>query len=245
MRLLLALAVLLTLATARAEVFGPGETARYDVSWLGLKAGEATMSVGQATVRDGQTLWPYVCLARTASVASVYPIDDRFVTYWNPSLDTTPGSEFFANENSKRRRERVTLDRVEGVASVVRQKEGHGPVQTQYPLQADALDVAATLLKLRESPFTVGEVRTVAVFTGDRSFDAQVVVESLMRLQTALGDKDVFKVRISSQFNGKLATSNDLRVYFSADRYQIPLRVEADFVLGPVVATLVSFAPGL
>ena len=87
-RLMLAVAVLVTtsaFALTQPVPFGPGEQATYEVSFLGVPSGIAQITVGLRTDQYGTRVLPLVCVGQTTSLANVFPINDRFVSYFDPA----------------------------------------------------------------------------------------------------------------------------------------------------------------
>lgn len=227
-----------------ASAFGPGEQAVYQVRWMGMPAGEAQVTVGATMQFEGTDVWPIVCHARTTAVAAAFPIKDRFISYWDYGRSRSAGSDFLVDELGKRRRERVRLPADDPRAFVTRQKEGQPLRDSEWDVEPGSMDVAAAAMALRSASLQVGAVVEVPVFTGDRRMRMRATVDGREVLETALGRAEVFRVRVSSNFNGNLAAKRDLLVYLTADARKLPVRVEADFVLGTVTADLVRFAEG-
>ena len=130
-------AVLLVSGAAAAQpssAFGPGEQTTYKVQYLGVTAGTATVTVGGPTTQWGKQVWPIVSVAKSDPDVGVWPIRDKFVTYWESASGRILGSDFFADENKKRRRQRIKMDADLKGATVIRQKEGGGPVEGHHDL---------------------------------------------------------------------------------------------------------------
>src|SRR6476660_5409292 len=83
------------------SVFGPGEQSTFKVQYLGMTAGTTTVTVGSDTQQWGSSVWPIVALAKTESVFRIYPVRDKFITYWDPKAQRSLGSDLFADEGSK------------------------------------------------------------------------------------------------------------------------------------------------
>src|SRR3990167_2215670 len=77
------------------SVFGPGEQTTYEVSFMGVTAGRAELTVGWTMEQFGREVWPLVCVGETTSLAAVYPLKDRFITYWDPLERRSVGADFF------------------------------------------------------------------------------------------------------------------------------------------------------
>ncbi len=77
----LAAAASVVLATAAsASPFTVGEQTSYEVSWLGLTAGKASITVGWPVEQEGRQVWPLVCVGTSTGAASIFPVTDRFVS---------------------------------------------------------------------------------------------------------------------------------------------------------------------
>ena len=108
-------------ATAAPSAFGPGEQTTYNIEYLGLRAGTAQITVGAEMQQWGQPVWPIVAIARTDSLFSIYPVKDKFISYWSSVAQRCVGSELVADENNTRRRQRVRFDHTSKVATVIKQ----------------------------------------------------------------------------------------------------------------------------
>jgi len=224
--------------------FGPGEQTTYKVHYLGITAGSAQITVGAEMNQQGKTVWPIVTLAKTDSIAAVYPVKDKFITYWDFQQQVTVGNDLFADENRNRRRQRITLDHATQRAKVIRQKEGSPESSAEHDIEPNALDVAAAMFALRNKDIKVGGVYKFPVFTGDRMFTLEGTCEGRQPLKTALGVQDVFKLRIRAQFGGKLEAKRDMNLYVTTDPKHLPVRVDADLALGAISAEITDYKPG-
>jgi hypothetical protein len=242
----LAVAALVALPARATEAtsFGPGEQSTYVVSYLGLRAGVAQITVGAETERWGQTVWPLVTKATSDAAMNWYPVRDVFVSYWDPRTQLTLGSDLLANENHKQRRQRVVLDHAQGKAKVFKQKEGEAVRESEADVQAGTRDITAVTFALRRETLTVGAEYHFPVYTGAKSFDLVAKVEGTQTLQTRLGSRDVFRIRVKTEFSGKLQSKRDMVAYFTTDALHVPVRIEADFLLGTLVAELTDYQPG-
>jgi hypothetical protein len=226
------------------SAFGPGEQSLYRVQYLGVTAGTAQITVGAPMKQWGEQVWPIVSLAKSDPVIGVWPIKDKFVSYWQPGVQRSLGSDFFADENNKRRRQRIKMEDNGRTAHVVRQKEGAAPVEKTHELPDGTMDLAAATFALRNRGLVEGQEYSYPVFTGSRSFVMRAKVEGRQSLKTPLGEREVFRVKVETDFSENLQTKRDIIVYFSTDRGHVPVRVEADFVLGTVVADLIEYKQG-
>jgi len=224
--------------------FGPGEQSIYRIAYFGVSGGTAQVTVGADTQQWGKRVWPIVVIARSDPALSFYPIRDRFVSFWEFSAGRPIGSDLRADENHKKRYQRIKLDHEGKLASVLKQKEGEQPSEDSYPIEPGSLDMAAAAFALRTKPLQVGRSFDLPVFTGHKSFRLRAMVEGTERLKTPIGEREVYRVRVQTDFSGKFQSKRDMVGYFAIDESHVLVRVEADFLLGTLVAELTSYQPG-
>jgi hypothetical protein len=244
-RLLAVLAVFAApLATAETTAFGPGEQVVYRATYLGIPAGNIQVTVG-AEFPDTPGVWPVVLYARSDIGLFFFPIRDKMVVRWDAVHSQTRGMEMWADENHKRRHLKITFDHAEGKATVFRQQEGQEPVQRELAVKPGGADVASALYLLRTRALEPGTEFTLPVVTPSKQFPLRVVVERRELLRTGLGQQWTVRVRLTTDFNGKLQAKSDLIIYFTDNEAHVPVRIEADLALGTVVAEAVEYHSGL
>jgi hypothetical protein len=230
---------------ARADPpFGPAETLSWEGRYLGVTIGHAEMIVGARTLVEGETVWPILAVVKTDSYFVVWPVKNRFVTWWNPETHLVLGNEYLVDENHKRRRERIRYDRKAKVAVVNRESQENGRTEDRYPIEPDTRDLVAAILHLRERPLHVGDVEPVPVFTGWRTFVMKAEVVRKEPLEVPAGKFDAVVVQLETHFVGNNAATR-LLLYFSDDERHLPLRLDGDFLFGSFVADLTGFQKGL
>jgi hypothetical protein len=227
-----------------SSAFGPGEQARYRIQYLGVTAGTAQVTVGAPMKQWGKEVWPIVSLAKSDAIAGVWPVKDKYVSYWDFGSQRVLGSDMHEDQNNKRRRVRVKLGEDGKSAHVVKQKEGEQPREYTHELAEGTLDVAGATFALRNRVLEVGQEYAYPVFTGSRSFMMRAKVEARETLDTKLGKQDVYRMRVYTDFSGKLASKRDMVAWFTADARRLPVRIEAELALGSLVAELMEYQQG-
>ncbi|MCY1015249.1 DUF3108 domain-containing protein [Pyxidicoccus sp. MSG2] len=244
------LAGLVWSATAMAQdtsanpAFGPGEQSQYRVKYLGVTAGTAQVTVGAPMKQFGEEVWPIIALARSQDVIGVWPIKNKFVSYWQAGGQRVLGSDLHADENGKRRRQRIKMQADGKGALVVKQKEGEQPRESTRELEQGTLDVTGATFALRNRELEVGRDYSYPVFTGSKTFTMRAKVEAREMMNTELGPREVFKLRVQAEFGGSLTSKRDMFVYLTTDPNHVPVRVEAEFALGTMVAEITDYKPG-
>ena len=226
------------------SAFGPGEQASYRVHYLGMTAGSAQVTVGAPMRQWGKDVWPIVSLAKSDAVAGVWPVKDKYVSYWDFNSQRVLGSDMHEDQNHKRRRVRVKLSDDGKSAQVVKQKEGEAATERNLDVLEGALDVTGATFALRNRALEVGQEYAYPVFTGSKSFLMKAKVEAKETLATAKGRQEVFRLRVSTDFSGSLASKRDMVAWLTADARHLPVRIEAELSLGSIVAELQDYQQG-
>lgn len=247
MRLMFPMLLVSSVALAQApvkSVFGPGEQTTYEVSYMGLSAGRAEITVGWTMEQFGREVWPLVCVGETTDLAALYPIKDRFISYWDPRERRSMGADFIAQENKWRAKERYAYDYEAGQAKVNRQVFGKAPTEAIYDIEHGTIDLAAAGFALRNTPLEVGQVHEMPIFTGRKLYKMKATVVGKETLSTGLGSQEVFRVTVNGDFSGKLATEGLMTLFYTADEKQLPVLAEAKLALGKVKIEAVKYEPG-
>jgi hypothetical protein len=84
----------------------------------------------------------------------------------------------------------------------------------------------------------------VPIFTGAKSFVMHAKVEGRMVLQTPVGEREVYKIRTQTDFSGKFQSKRDMFAYLTTDPAHVPVRIEAEFLLGNIIAELTGYHEG-
>lgn len=253
MRIAALLVVLGTSALAEPEkapetivsVFGPGEQTTYEVSYLGITAGRAEITVGWEMEHEGRTVWPLVCVGETNErTSAIYKIKDRFVSYWDPLAREAVGADFFVNESKHRAKERFKFDLEANTATVIREAPGWPTTERHYQLDEGTVDLAAAGLFFRNHKLVPGESHQLPVFTGARTYKMRVTVVGKETLKTGLGELEVYRVTFNGEFSGKLAAQGLMTIFYTTDEKQLPVRAEAKLALGSVKIDAVKYEAG-
>lgn len=246
-RLTMAAAVLVTtsaFALTQQVPFGPGEQATYEVSFLGVPSGIAQITVGLRTDQYGARVLPLVCVGQSTSVASVFQIKDRFVSYFDPAQKKSVGVDYFIDENRARRKEQFRFNQEPQKVFAHKKKEGQGPYDVTYDVPDGTMDLAAAAFWLRSHDIVVGAVHEMPIFTGAKWYPMKATIEAKETITTKLGETSAYRVSISTDFQGNAATKGNILVWYTADEKKLPVRVRADFVVGNATADIVQYMPG-
>jgi len=241
---------ILALSAARAYAgedggaFAPGEQATYKVQFLGIPAGDAKISVEPETQQNGAKVWPIVTEAKSARTLFFFKVRDRFVTLWDNLHHRSVGSELYASEGSYHWQQQIQFDHSTNSAVVSKQVMGSPVEQTTMEVPKGSFDVAAAAFALRNRSLEVGHHYELPLFTGAKSFTLRADVLGREVLNTAIGRREVLRIRAQTEFSGKLQSKRDIIVFLTADSAHVPVRFEAEFLIGRIIANITGYQGG-
>ena len=234
----LAIALAALPGAARAN-FAPGEQLDFTLSYLGVRAAQARITVGQA---EGD-VWPVIAQAKTDGLGALVDVREHLVSYWDAARSLPRGSDLQAVELGDRHTDTARFDRENGKAHVRVLRKGK-KIEKTYDLAPDAHDFASALLWMRLQPLAEGGRYEVPVFTTRGPFTLVMTVVGKERVETPVGVFDAVKVQVRTAFEGNFASKRDTFIWFSDDARHVPVRVSAEFAIGSIVATLSGYQPG-
>ncbi len=226
-------------AAAQTTGFTPGEELRYEVEYLGVRTAEARIVVG----RPEGVVWPVICQARTGGVARFLDIREHYVSYWDAEALLPRGSDLAAVELGDRHFDTARFDRERGKVTFAVQRPGRRQ-EGVYDVPPDAHDVGSALLALRVRRLVPGGRVEIPVFTSKRTFTMVADVLGRERVETEAGHFDALKVQVRTAFDGKFEAKRDTFIWFTDDLRQVPVMLSADFAVGSMVVSLVSYRAG-
>lgn len=229
-----------------ASAFGPGEQTVLRVAYLGITSGSATITVGSPARQGARNVSPIVTLADSATLFALFPLHDKFVTWWDLDARRSVGWDFYANENRKTRRERVKLNAPEsGKAQIQHAAENAAPSVETVDIDPNAQDIAAAFFTLRDAELVPGKVVTVPVFTGKHAWDMVARVGKPESIEVPAGTFMALPLEVEVHFVGKLESKRSIKVWLSSDARHALLQLDAELAIGSLHAETVEYHPGL
>lgn len=168
------------------RLYREGERLVYDVTWLGIKAGEATLEVQGVVNLNGHQAYHLVTTAQTGpTVSKIYRVDDRTESY----LETDPMQALRFEKNLREGRYRhssqTVFDHEKGIATLryldfsqvprditrLDEAERYGKyVNQEFALTPGALDELSVLYYVRTLPLQTSTTVTARVFASRKNW---------------------------------------------------------------------------
>lgn len=220
--------------------YRPGEKISFNIRYLSMSVGQAEVEVTRDPERD---LWPIEARAWTRGLfGKVHPMEQDFRSLFDPEQVRATGSDLRFEEKGKLRTERVRING-EQAQVLIRNK---GKVTDEVrDVPPEAHDILSAIFHLRSLPMKVGDEMQVPIFTGHHHWMLTAKVEKRERVSTDHASMPALVLSCRTHFKGKFKSSKELRVWISDDALRVPVRIDAEFALGTMRATMSDYESGL
>ena len=172
----------------------------------------------------------------------MYKVEDTFHSVFNPQTLCSSHISKQANEGSRRREIEISFDTDRGKA-IQDERDLNAPnappkhVENQIPPCVE--DIVTAFYFLRHQSFRVGQDIHLVMNDGGQTHNVTVEVQAREQLQTALGNRQAF--RVEPKIFGTLYNKKGrLLVWFSDDEQHLPLRIKMTISVGTITGNLKS-----
>jgi len=238
--LLIAAATAVPLTAQKKEMavpFRAGETLTYDVGWSSfVTAGTATVSVKEKKPSYGSTAYYIVAEGRPTPLLSkmytlYYKADTLLDTF---SLLPQRGSLY--SEEGKRKRMKTTVFN-QARKQATYEIETRTLVKKDLAIPGFTQDSLSAIYVLRSIPFKPGEKFNMPISDNGNVYRVQMQVGAIEPVKTGLGV--INGLRITPVISGPDKDSpRGLALWISNDARRLPLKMEAQLLVGKFTVTL-------
>jgi hypothetical protein len=217
--------------------FSVGEQLMFEVRWMGLLAGNASMAVQSQLRRDGHDVYHIKTLAQSSPFFSLfYHVQDMGETFmdvrelhpWYFHLDQ--------HEGSRVSQRTVAFDRGRGMAVYTVNQEAPKEIEIPPGVQ----DSLSSFYVLRTLALRVGQPIYIKTFSNGRIYDVEVQVLRREKVEAYWGPVDTFVVRPLMRFQEILRQKGDVLIWITDDNRRLPVRMETTIKVGSIEARLIE-----
>lgn len=214
-----------------------GEELLFDVRWMGLMAGNASMAVSGQVTRDGHDVYHIRSSADSSPLFSLFYnvrdrgetlIDVRTLYPWYFHLDQ--------REGSRSTQHTVTFDQQRGIA--IYTKNQQIPQSIKVPVGVH--DSLSSFYILRTLPLRVGQSIHLNTFSNGKTYDVEVQVLRREKLEAYWGTVDTLVVQPLMRFQEILRHKGDVLIWVTDDERRLPIRMMTAIKVGAIEATLID-----
>jgi hypothetical protein len=210
----------------------------YDVGWSSLlTAGTATITVVEKKPSYGSTAYYIVAEGRPAPLLSkLYKLFYKVDTLLDASSQLPQRASIYSEEGTRHRTRTTIFDHPA--------KKAHYEVQTATLLKKDVpllpytRDALSALYVLRSMPLKTGDRFDMPVCVDGTVYKVQMTVGNVEPIQTPMGIIQSIKVTPLILDGAGTAPGRGLGVWVSNDERRLPVRLEAQLLVGKFTLVL-------
>lgn len=228
--------------------FTKGEVLEYKVKYSFFIVGKAQIKIHDNFYRiNGRDCYRVDVYGKTSGAVDwVARVNDNWGAYVDTAALVPHISYRKIEEGSYRKNELIKFDHTTNMieAKVVDKKTGlfKEPEYIQAP--DNIRDIVGGMMYLRSLDFDQYEkedIITVDAFFEDTVYDFQIIYKGKEEVKTSVGTFNTFKLVPIMPDNKLFAGENPISVWFSDDENQIPIKVEADMVIGKAGCEIINY----
>lgn len=221
--------------------FSNGERLIFDVTWMGISAGTASLETREKLSMNGREVYHIVSTARSNKFISIiYPVDDLIETFIDIEEIYPYKISIHKKEGRRRKEKDVLFDQVKHIA--IEMKEGKEIVSNVPPRVQDPLSCLYFFRTFKG--LDDGKVFVIDVYDSKKNWQMEVKVIGRESITTPAGTFNTIKIKPEIYYEGLFQNKGDVYVWLTDDQRRIPVQVKSTISIGPVKATLISMVDG-
>lgn len=217
--------------------FQPGEHLVYDISWLGIIAGEAGLHVNKQFKHNGADVFELAISSRTTGwVRDYYKVNDRTRSIFDINNLYSHHAEIRLHEGSHRKHKIFEFDQKRGIVSYkVNDKEAE-----EFEITPNCQDPLSALFVLRtlRRKFEIGKSFSIPLFDSRKNYELIVKVIKKERLKLAQGMVDTILVIPKLKTDGVFLRKGSLYIWLTDDENLTPVKMRSKIAVGSFMASL-------
>jgi len=164
---------------------------------------------------------------------------------WFSLIDTTTGLPYKFNrkiiENTYKKTESTTFDRAKNMVYVTVKTDTSSYEVKDYPIDNQSHDIISAYFAFRFYDFEdirKKDTLTIPFFLDDKLYQFKMRYVGKKKIKTIFGKKKALVISPILPPNKMFSSGESIKVYFSDDKYRIPLKMQASLVIGSITAIL-------
>jgi hypothetical protein len=226
--------------------YNHGEYLEFDLGFGWFTLGKADLEIAdQLEVYNDTPCFKVEISGRTTGILGVVSkVNDS----WGGYVDAGTGLPLYAyadlHEGKYQRKEDIFYD-YENEEIRIDMVKRHKPRPTKfYPIEEELYDLISGYLKMRNlnySGMSVGDTIEFRAFYDEIYYDFGVLYEGIEEVKTEVGKLKAYRVVPIIPENNIFPGENPITAWISADKSQLPLKVEADMFFGSAYVELTNY----
>ncbi|ADH85320.1 DUF3108 domain-containing protein [Desulfurivibrio alkaliphilus] len=219
-----------------ATAYPVGEVLRYEVTWMGIRAGELTFEVKQLD-EQGELLAITIRARTVGMLGRLYPVQDDYRVVVEGEARLPSHYRISETKRGKRQIRSTVYDQQRGRIVYQRRPDSVREYRVDGPVHNEFSAFYAT----RVMPLLGDEVIMIPTFADERRNEVKVEVGQGGTFQSLVGRQEYLRVQPRLDFVGLYEKAGDPEIWLTKDHYRIPVRVRSQIAIGSLVATLTYY----
>lgn len=213
--------------------FNVPERLEYELSWLGLKAGDSVLEI-TADEKERRTI-----VSTTQSVPWIsvfYPVEDRVVSTFVQKENWIPVKYHLNQREGDRRKDiEIRFESEEGKALYIDNIEKK---EKEYYIPSVVYDPLSALYRVRKIDLVVGKSAYVTVFDSEKVYDLEIQVIRKETIEVPAGKFETILVVPILKSEGIFSREGPVYTWLSDDERRLPVKLKTRVAVGSVTAEL-------
>lgn len=217
------------------QVYRPGESLQYEMSYGWVKGGEASLNLTEVNYY-GKNAYHVKAVGKTTGIAhTLYNVRDVYESYFDPATGKPFKSIMDLKEGKYRNYNEVYYNHSRGI--LTSKKSGKKEIKT------DLFDIVSAFYHLRQSlnNLTVGQNVVIHTYFHDEPWDLIVRFKGYETIKIGLGKIRCMKFK-PVVIEGTFESEDALDIWISADENRIPVRVRMKLFVGSFKTDLTGYS---
>ncbi len=215
-----------------------GEKLKFEIRWLGLVAGEATLWVKEIVNYEGREAYHIVSTVTSNKyISKIYQVKDEVHTYIDCENLHSLRFEKHLREGTYKCDEVMEYDQESHIG--IHKSSGRIRAMTISPNAQDAL---SCLYSYRVADIEIGKPTFISVNADEKNWNLEVNAVEMQMVNVAnQGIFDAFLVEPLAKFKGIFLRKGKLWIWFSSDARRLPLVVKTKIpIVGYIVVVVTN-----
>lgn len=222
--------------------FHPGEDLTFQVSWMGIGVGIATMKVAPYIAQTNQdhlrpAVWRLISTARTYRFFDFFhKVDDHAESLFNPYTRLPQHFHIYQHKGRRLERYEMTFDQAQHRVAYHRRDD---PARL-VPIETGVQDPLSVLYKVRTLTLSVGSSISVPIFIKGKTWVTEVQILKREQLDLPVGTINTIKVQPLLKDAGIFHRQGQVFIWFTDDMHRVPVQLQSNTKVGSIKARLIA-----
>lgn len=227
-----------TFAGTKPFPFAVGEKFTFDITWMGISAGTATLEVFQKTKYKENDVYHIVSTARSSKfISTFYPVDDKLETFVD-AREVYPYLLKVRQREGRHKSDKEFEFDQKNHKAYYRKKGSNEELFDIPPKVQDALSCYYYFRILDN--IEVGKSVFIDTFESKKTWQLEVQILGKEKIKTPVGEFNTILVKPLLKFKGVFIHKGDVYLWVTDDYRKMPVQIKSKVIIGHFTATLIG-----